>query len=244
VADNAQKTPLARTLNQFAARKALGIIELLGKALPASVVSIPTAGVPIVTIKFELTNIAYTLPQVTCPLFGPEYIRYPIQVGCKGVAFPADAYLGGMSGLGGGTADLTPRANLSTLVFFPIGNTAFAASEDANAMVIYGPDGTIIRNTAKSAVLKVTTAECSVTPPTGKPFIVNGNLVINGNLQFSGNIEAADGTLYTGNIHTAGAMIAGYGTGGQVGLQTHTHTQPDDSHGDVEGPTAAPTGGT
>ena len=244
MSDNSQKTPLARTLNQFAERKTRGIIDLLGKALPASVVAIPTAGVPIVTVKFELTNIPYTLPQVTVPLAGSEYIRLPIQVGCKGMVLPAGAYLGGVSGLGGGTADLSQRANLSTLVFFPIGNTAFAVSENTNAMVIYGPDGAIIRNAAKTAVLKVTTEECSVSPPVGKPFIVNGNLVVNGNLQFSGNIEAVDGSLYTGNIHTGGAVVAGFGSGGQVGLQTHTHTQPNDSHGDIEGPTLAPTGGT
>ena len=223
--DNSQKTALARTLNQFAERKTRGIIDLLGKALPASVVSIPTAGVPIVTVKFELTNIPYTLPQVTVPLAGSEYIRLPIQVGCKGMVLPAGAYLGGVSGLGGGTADLSERANLSTLVFFPIGNTAFAASEDTNAVVIYGPDGTIIRSTDKTAVLKVTKAECSVTPPLGNPFIVNGNLVVTGSLQLSGTIEAHGGGTYAGDIATTGNVVAGSGTGDQVGLKTHTHPQ-------------------
>lgn len=49
---------------------------------------------------------------------------------------------------------------------------------------------------------------------------------------------------HAGDFHATGAVIAGYGGGDQVGLQTHTHTQGQDSHGDSEVPTDAPTGGT
>ena len=48
----------------------------------------------------------------------------------------------------------------------------------------------------------------------------------------------------TGDLHVQGAVIAGYGGGDQVGLQTHTHTQGGDSHGDSEQPTAPATPGT
>lgn len=47
-----------------------------------------------------------------------------------------------------------------------------------------------------------------------------------------------------GDFHATGAIIAGFGTVGQVGMTTHTHTQPQDSHGDSEQPTNAPTAGT
>jgi len=252
IASNVQKTPIARTLNQFTERKAKGIIALTGQSLPASVVSVVSSG--IVNIKFELTNIPYTLPNLTCPLFGPEFIRYPIQPGCKGFVVPADAYLGGVSGLGGGTADLAQRANLTSLVFFQIGNKNWSPADDPNKTVIYGPDGVIIRDLNKTNVLDVNSTEVTlvlkegsfvVTLPSGLPMIVNGNLQVNGALALSGLITAPDGvSTYTGNIETAGAITAGFGTGGQVGLQTHTHTQADDSHGDTEAPTASPTGGT
>jgi phage baseplate assembly protein gpV len=51
-------------------------------------------------------------------------------------------------------------------------------------------------------------------------------------------------TVMTGDLHVTGTVISGYGGSDQVGLQTHTHHQPNDSHGDVEAPTNAPTAGT
>ncbi len=57
--------------------------------------------------------------------------------------------------------------------------------------------------------------------PTG--FVVSGNLTIEGNLQLGGSIEAVAGGAYAGNIKTSGNIIAGFGGGDQVGLQTHTH---------------------
>lgn len=194
MADNVHKTPLARTLNRIAQNNALSAIQLLGKALPASVIAVSGS---IVTVKFEL-NVLFPLPTVTCPLFGPEYIRYPIQLGDRGVVFPADAYLGGISGLGGGVATLAIPANLSALVFFPVGSTNFTAPDDPNSVVIYGPDGVIIRDRGNA---------CSITlTPTG--VTLKGNMVITGNLQ-------VDGTM-TGKA----------GSGSSVGLTTHTHPDP------------------
>lgn len=54
------------------------------------------------------------------------------------------------------------------------------------------------------------------------------------------NIVAPGGVTITGNLHVTGAVIAGFGSGDQVGLQTHTHSgvQPG------AGSTGAPTAGT
>lgn len=150
--DNVQKTPVSDTLNEFARLKAADAIQQTGRSLPATVVS---AKGSIVTVKFEITNSVFTLPNVTIPLFGPEYIRYPIQPGDKGFVVAADAYLGGMSGLGGGTADLSQLANLATLVFFPIGNTSFFAV-DPQAVVIYGPNGVVLRDTTNASNVTLT----------------------------------------------------------------------------------------
>lgn len=122
-------------MNAFAQQKAVDEIMKRGQALPGKVVAVEGA---IVTVNFQVTGLV--APNVTMPLFGPEYIRYPIQVGDLGVAFPAAVYLGGVSGLGGGTADTSLRGNLSTLVFFPIGNTNWATppGSDANTLALYG----------------------------------------------------------------------------------------------------------
>lgn len=59
-----------------------------------------------------------------------------------------------------------------------------------------------------------------------------------------GSIESSGTWNHTGDFHASGAVIAGFGAGDQVGLQTHTHKQGNDSGGNAELPTNAPTGGT
>lgn len=67
-----------------------------------------------------------------------------------------------------------------------------------------------------------------------------GNVVAMGQngIAITGNVTV------TGNLSASGTVIAGEGSGNQVGLQTHTHQQPPDSHGDAEQPTQPPTSGT
>lgn len=149
---NAQKTHYSRTINRFAEQKVLDAIQITGKSIPCRVVSVSGS---IVTVAFLLSG-PFTLPNVTCPMFGPEYIRYPTQVDDLGVVMSADYYIGCVSGLGGGTtADLAQRANLSTLIFFPIANSGWSATDNPNAVVIYGPDGVIMRPTDNSNKLTV-----------------------------------------------------------------------------------------
>jgi hypothetical protein len=146
----AQKTPLSRTLTAYVDGMIRKEIQKLGKALPCQVVDIDPTGT-IVTVSFQLSDAQ--LPQVKLPVAGAEYIRYPIQKGSLGVTFPADTYLGQVTGLGSGTASLTRRANLSTLVFFPVGNKNFTATDDADAVLIYGPNGVILRDTGKKTTV-------------------------------------------------------------------------------------------
>lgn len=197
---NALKTPFIRSLNRAAQKRALDAIQTLGKALPASVIAVSGS---IVTVKFELSG-PYTLPQVTCPMFGPEYIRYPTQVGDKGVVFPADAYLGGITGLGGGIADLTIPANLSALVFFPVANKGWSASDDPNAVVIYGPDGAIVRNTANTASIKLASSGITLSDS-------HGNIIAMG----SSGIKFTSGGVTVGaTTHDHSGVQTGAGTSG------------------------------
>ena len=149
-----KKTPISRGLPLFTDATVQKHIQRLGKCLPAVVKAVNGS---IVTVSFQVQGVQ--LPQVTMPVFGPEYIRYPIQVGDKGVCFAADTYLGGMSGLGTGTADMRRRGNLSTLVFFPIGNKNWTAPDDANAVVIYGPNGVILRDSDSNSIITLTPSD-------------------------------------------------------------------------------------
>lgn len=205
---NEQKTPLVLTLNALAQRKALDAISLLGKALPASVVAVSGS---IVTVKFEVQS-TFTLPNVTCPMFGPEYIRYPTRVGDLGAVFPADAYLGGMSGLGGGVADLSLQANLSALVFFPIASKNWSATDNPNALLLYAPDGTILRTIAKDSVLTVAT---------GVIRLKALSIVFDGPVTFENTVTGTGGVVDFGSstIH-AGPITS---NGKDVG-STHEHS--------------------
>lgn len=167
--DLSQKLPMARSLNRVAEQQASNAIQLLGKALPAEVVSVAGS---IVTVKF-LVQSSYNLNQVTVPVAGSEYIRLPIQVGSLGVVFPADAFLGGVTGLGSGVASLTMPANLSSLVYFPLGNKNFSATDDPRKLVLYGPDGAVLRTADSSVKLTVDANGVTVVIPIGKNFKIN-----------------------------------------------------------------------
>ncbi|KPJ34740.1 hypothetical protein BMUNKI379_11635 [Burkholderia multivorans] len=142
MADNYSKLPLQRSLNRVAIARAAQAIEDTGNALPCRVTKVSGA---IVTVEFEMQG-TWTLPPVTIPKAESPWIRNPTQVGDKGVTMPADAYLGGISGLGGGTADFRRRGNLSALVFVPVSN-ANSAPDDPNAAQVCGPNGMIARTT-------------------------------------------------------------------------------------------------
>jgi hypothetical protein len=174
MADNAQKTPYGRYINEFAQKKILSAIQKLGKNLPCSVIAVSGS---IVTVKFEVQS-GFTLPSVTMPMFGPEYIRYPTQIGDLGVTVAADTYLGGISALGGGVADLSLRANLSMLLFLPVASKNWSPTDNPNAVVIYGPDGAVIRDTGNACSIVLT--------PSG--------IAIKGNVTVTGDVTAGFGT--------------------------------------------------
>jgi len=173
------RKPLGQSLNDLSRQRALDAIQLLGKALPASIVAVNKAGA-IVTVKFELGAIPFTLPRVKVPVLTSEYIRAPLPVGCRGFVIPADAYLGGMSGLGGGTADLTQQSNLGALVFAPIGNLGFQ-DVGPNVVTLYGPGGVTIRDSGGTCKIELTPGGIVITlPGGGNVTVVGGDVIADG----------------------------------------------------------------
>jgi hypothetical protein len=175
MADNSLKTPFGQALNRLSQLRATDVAKLLGQGLPASVVSVSGS---IVTVKFEITG-PFTLPHVTMPVGSSEYVRLPLQPGDRGVALPASAYLGGVSGLGGGVADLTQRANLSNLVFFPIGNKSFS-TVNGQSLVLYGPSGVTLEDKAKTAVIDLSPGRISLKVGTVELLITSAGISIQG----------------------------------------------------------------
>ena len=153
MASNAQKTPYNKGIRLLTQDVARGVVHLLSKSAPVTVVSV-SDNCLIVTVKFEVQS-SYTFPQITCPVAFPEFQRVPIYEGMKGIVIPMDIYIGAMSGLGGGVASLTQNANLTNAVFWPIGNKGQDPSDNSQAYVIYGPDGAVIRDSGKTASMQV-----------------------------------------------------------------------------------------
>lgn len=141
----AQKFPIDETLLGISRAAIDQYHMMMGKAMPASVVSVEKNNT-IVKVKIEIQG-PYTYPEITCAVTGPEYIRFPIQKGDKGLLLPSDYYLGAMNGFGAGVATLTRQPNLSAMVFTPIGNKKFedVKEEDKNKVVLYGPDGVVLQ---------------------------------------------------------------------------------------------------
>ena len=196
---NVLKTPLGPSLNRIALGRIADAIQVAGKALPCTVVKATGA---IVAVNFEI-NSGYTLPQVVVPSIGAQWLRLPLQPGDLGVVFPADVYLGGVSGLGGGVADLTKRANLTALVFAPIGSNKFSAVS-GNQLVGYGPAGVQFRDAGSASVINLT--------PTGITLSFGGHSIVLNNAGIT-----LDGVLWDTHQHS---YIPGSGmpilTGGPV----------------------------
>ncbi|HFK4064875.1 TPA: hypothetical protein ACG1UU_002279 [Kluyvera ascorbata] len=198
-----KKLNFAGNMNNFAANKIAQAQLMAGKVLPAAVVE---RNGNMVVIQVLLRNVPYVVPHLTVPLFGPEYIRYPMQPGNKGILIPADTYLGGISGLGGGTADLTPPANLSALTFLPISNTEWEGV-DPNVLTMYGPEGVTLRDSGSNTTFLLTPDSITIVTPEqfkvtvgGTAFTLTGNSwALTGQ---SGTIQDSDASTSPSIMHT------------------------------------------
>lgn len=152
---NGQKFPFLKALNNaiHTANQDRAAIE--GRSLPCHVVGVDGQ---IVTVQFDMLPDGTQYPQVTLPIATFEYIRYPVQIGDKGVTVAADVSLRGISGLGTGIASRSLTLSLVPLFFVPLSNAGWT-KEDPNKIVLYGPDG---------AILKTADAASSITVEPGK----------------------------------------------------------------------------
>src|SRR5450631_2508944 len=122
MSSNAQKINFGVKSNLAGSNQAKDRDHNIPKRLPVSIVSVDKTN-SIITVKFETQNTPFSLPQVTIPLTGPEYIRYPLQKGDKGFVTSTDANMGGISGLGpNGPANFSQPTNLASLIFTLAGN--------------------------------------------------------------------------------------------------------------------------
>lgn len=157
---NYSKMWLQSSLNRGAVARAAEAIEIMGEGLPCRVTAISGS---IVTVAFEVDQPPWSLSTVTIPKAESNWIRSPTQVGDKGVAVPGGAFLGAISGFGGGTATLALQGNLSNLYFLPIASTAFTPPPDQNKALIQGPAGVVAQTSDGNVVLTLSASGLTLT---------------------------------------------------------------------------------
>lgn len=210
-----QKWYFPDSLANHSAENFASMQSALGKSVPASIVDVDETGT-IVSVKVEMQGI--TIPPFKVAVYGPQWLRWPLQKGDKGVLLSADFYLGGMNGLGSGVATAIQQPNLSTGVFFPIGNAKFPPTEDPQKAVLYGPDGVILRDTNKEIIV-------TISPELGLSIIWHGQTL----MRFD-----SEGVhiRYQGkgiDITSAGTFIDNI----SVPFPVHTHTGVQPGSGDT-----------
>lgn len=167
-----QKFPFIRAINNVVQNGAEDQAMLNGRSLPCHVVSVSGQ---IVTVQFDMLPDGVQYPQVTIPIATFTYIRYPIQKGDKGVTVAADVSLRGVSGLGTGIADRSFSFSLVPLFFVPLSNAGWS-EEDPNKIVLYGPDGAILKT--ESGGGSVTVTDDDITINAGKSITLNAGASI------------------------------------------------------------------
>ncbi|SVY08736.1 hypothetical protein [Klebsiella pneumoniae] len=226
-----QRLNFAKSMNNFAEVKIAEAMELVGKILPATVVR--QSG-KMITVSFSLTTIPFTLPQVTIPLFGPEYVRYPMQPGDRGIVIPADTYIGGMSGLGGGVADLTQPTNLSALVYLPISNTEWQ-DVDGQVVTVYGPEGVTLRDSGSNTTFLLKPDSIAISTPDSFTVTVGGTVFSLTGSKWS--LSGQAGHLQDSVASTSPAIMHAGWQSLLTWLNSHEHSNGNDGN-DTGGPTS------
>jgi hypothetical protein len=218
--DHSDKLWVQPNLAQLAINRAAQAIQNTGRSLPCRVTAVNGS---IVTVAFEVDATPWTLPEVTIPKAESPWIRMPTQVGDKGYTVASDAYLGGVSGLGGGVATLTAVGNLSALVFVPLSNSG-TPPIDQNAAQVQGPNGTILRTTTGTTSQIVTDQNGTTITYGSTTIVANGTQIVltaGGNsITISSSGIAIHGAV-TGNTTAA---FTGDVTGSGTSLHTHVHS--------------------
>lgn len=235
---DSQKFPFLKAFNNVIQTGAQDRAEISGRSLPGHVVAVDGQ---IVTVQFDMLPDGTQYPQVTIPIATFEYVRYPIQKGDKGVTVAADVSLRGVSGLGTGIASRALTFSLVPLFFVPLSNSGWT-KEDPNKIVLYGPDGAILK-TADGAS-SITVEPGKITQKANAVYLTAQDIYLTGTIHLNGPIvqdpEQMSSTTATliGPVNVTNDVVAG-----GVSLMGHPHDVEGVQPGGATIPSQPPTPG-
>jgi len=149
---NGQKFPFNVALSQAMQRESENQQALTGRLWPCHVVAVQGQ---IVTVKFDLLpEMGVVIPDATIPIATFEYIRYPVQIGDKGVTLCAEVSIAAHVGLGKGLATRARMPSMAALYFLPLAQMGFS-QVDPNKITLYGPDGAVLRTAGGESSITV-----------------------------------------------------------------------------------------
>ncbi|AWF34484.1 hypothetical protein CSC17_5347 [Klebsiella oxytoca] len=147
---------------------------------------------------------------------------------------PADTYIGGMSGLGGGVADLTQPTNLSALVYLPISNTEWQ-DVDGQVVTVYGPEGVTLRDSGSNTTFLLKPDSIAISTPDSFTVTVGGTVISLIGTKWSISGEA--GNLQDSVASTSPAIMHAGWQSLLAWLNSHKHSNGNDGN-DTGGPTS------
>lgn len=184
------------------------LVQELGWELPCIVKAVDnTHG--IVTIEFQVQNAPFVLPEITIPVVGFQYIRFPIQVGEPGVTKKADVDLANIAGYTTSPPDMSNSGNLTAVLqFMPTMNVKFTPVENPNVLYMYGPEGVVIYDINKNSVVTVGQSEISIKHGSAEVKVSNNRVDINGTLYINGQqyLTHHHSGVSTGSSNTGGVV--------------------------------------
>jgi hypothetical protein len=124
-----QKLPLKAALPGHTKAFIADNNQAIGKSLACHITGFPyqsggNINTSMVSVKFDVVA-NFTRPEIIIPVAMAKYVYFPLAVGDKGMAIAINADYGQITGLGGGIPLDDYTANMSGLIFLPIGNVAF-----------------------------------------------------------------------------------------------------------------------
>lgn len=174
-----------------------------------------------VKVSFTVDTV-HTLAPMWLPVFGPPYIRYPLQPGDTGLAIPSDVTLGSITAFGPSTQPREVKLEqLTNLVFLAVQRRSDVTMVNQQQLELYGPEGVLIHDTQFGSLIRLTPGEVVVergldtvtitgsgiefvTPAfqvTSPAITLNGQVTCTANLTVGADMTAS-GKSYLAHVHS------------------------------------------
>lgn len=211
MSDDPIHNPIFKSLNDIARNESVTSRNAQGHIIPATVESFDGT-LAVVNIEVSSEN---NYPQITVPLLRSEYIRFPIQKGCRGILIPLYVNIDHIIGLGLVAPTMKMGFNFQNMAFLPIASVTQPEIKNNNTLVLYGEsDGVKIQTKDGSTHITVNHNTVAVT---ASKIELNGNVTVKNKLTVNGNVDIK-GTLTVGGTefksHTHSNGNEGQPTGG------------------------------